>query len=225
MAGTIIADFIRADANKFSINVGNTIVASVNSLGILSNTGTVLIDSSGQITANNISLGRIVTPSVMPANSVLQVVTTTKTDTFTMSGTTWTTVTGLTASITPTKSTSKILVLVNIYMGHGYYSSAGRLMRDSTPIGIGDTAGSRPRSTFAINGYCGNTTYESYNMWNASVVYLDSPSTINSTTYSIQLMNYSTGYTVGVNRTASWQDTANYDYAPISTITLMEIAQ
>ena len=49
MAGTIIADFIRADANKFSINVGNTIIASVNALGILSNTGNVMISSSGQV--------------------------------------------------------------------------------------------------------------------------------------------------------------------------------
>jgi len=49
MAGTIIADYIRADANKISLNVGNTVVASINASGILSNTGSVIINASGQV--------------------------------------------------------------------------------------------------------------------------------------------------------------------------------
>ena len=47
MAGTIIADYIRADANKISLNVGNTVVASINSMGILNSTGSVMISSTG----------------------------------------------------------------------------------------------------------------------------------------------------------------------------------
>ena len=70
-----------------------------------------------------------------------------------------------------------------------------------------------------------NSTNEAYQMYNASVVYMDSPATVAATTYSIQLSHFTTGYTVGVNRTAMWQDFSNYDAAPISTITLMEIAQ
>jgi hypothetical protein len=49
MAGTIIADFIRTDANKLSLNVGNTTFATINSMGILSNTGSVIINASGQV--------------------------------------------------------------------------------------------------------------------------------------------------------------------------------
>lgn len=49
MAGTIIADFIRADANRISLNVGNTVIASINASGILSNTGSVIINQNGQI--------------------------------------------------------------------------------------------------------------------------------------------------------------------------------
>lgn len=79
MAGTIIADYIRADANRISLNVGNTVVASINASGILSNTGTVLISPSGTFDANNVTYagstilnsGRVRT-SLQPAGSVLQ---------------------------------------------------------------------------------------------------------------------------------------------------------
>ena len=101
MAGTIITDFIRADANKLSLNVGNTIIASVNALGILSNTGNVMISSSGTIEGNNVtyngstilSSGRV-RSSLQPAGAVLQVVQVVKTDTFSMASTTYTDVTG-----------------------------------------------------------------------------------------------------------------------------------
>jgi len=49
MAGTIIADYIRSDASKLSINVGDTTVATINSSGILSNTGSTIIAANGQI--------------------------------------------------------------------------------------------------------------------------------------------------------------------------------
>ena len=100
MAGTIIADYIRSDANQITLQAGNTAIASINALGILSNTGSVLIATNGGVVANNITTGRIVTPSVMPANSVLQVIQTVKSDTFSMTGTTWTDVTGFSVSIT-----------------------------------------------------------------------------------------------------------------------------
>lgn len=57
MAGTIIADYIRSDANKISLNVGNTTIASINASGILSNTGTTLIAPDGTFVANNITSG------------------------------------------------------------------------------------------------------------------------------------------------------------------------
>jgi hypothetical protein len=48
----------------------------------------------------------------LPAGSVLQVVSTVKTDTFTTVSSSYVDVTGLSVSITPTSATSKILVLV-----------------------------------------------------------------------------------------------------------------
>jgi hypothetical protein len=50
MAGTIIADYIRTDANKLSLNVGNTTIASINAGGFYSNTGTQIINQNGLVT-------------------------------------------------------------------------------------------------------------------------------------------------------------------------------
>jgi len=49
MAGTIIADFIRTDANKLSLNVGNTTFATINASGFFSNTGSQLIAANGTL--------------------------------------------------------------------------------------------------------------------------------------------------------------------------------
>lgn len=50
MAGTIIADYIRTDANKLSLNVGNTTFATINATGFYSNTGVQLINQNGLVT-------------------------------------------------------------------------------------------------------------------------------------------------------------------------------
>jgi len=55
MAGTIIADFIRTDANKLSLNVGNTTFATINASGLLSNTGATIIAANGQIAMSAIT--------------------------------------------------------------------------------------------------------------------------------------------------------------------------
>ena len=54
MAGTIIADFIRTDANKLSLNVGNTTFATINAGGLYSNTGVQIINQNGGFAANTI---------------------------------------------------------------------------------------------------------------------------------------------------------------------------
>lgn len=231
MAGTIIADYIRSDANRISLNVGNTIVASVNAMGILSNTGNVMISSAGAITANNISLGRIVTPSVMPTGSVLQVVQASKTDTWTATtGAGYSAVTGFSVAITPTSSTSKILVMMTAHASSYTYHIKGVIKRNGTVIVQGDTAGSRPRSTFTHIGYAGGTANDQYHIYPITYVYLDSPATTSSCTYTLELGSYNndgaSGW-VGFNRSYQWQDGgagSGYDGAPASTWTVMEIA-
>lgn len=121
---------------------------------------------------------------------VLQVVSATYSTQTAIATTTWTD-TGLTASITPSATTSKILVLVS-QMLRGDRSATGiggghRLLRGSTAI-FGDT----------VNGSSGyNFYYQSTGITAGSISllahlsYLDSPSTTSSTTYKMQANTYS----------------------------------
>lgn len=156
-------------------------------------------------------------------NSVLQVVSTTKTDAFTTTSTSFVDVTGLSATITPRFATSRILVIVQMGMcntaAQAYVHSA--LVRDTTQIALGDAAGSRTR---AFNGcmQAGATSVNNEVVHDGGGTFLDSPNTTAATTYKMQIrVNANTGT---VNRNGGDGDgsqTARF----ISTITLMEIAQ
>jgi hypothetical protein len=148
---------------------------------------------------------------------VAQVVSTSKTDTFTSSSTTFTDITGLSVSITPTAATSKVLVIVQVAgsMDTGVASLFFRMMRDSTAINIGDTAGSRQRATIGFS----NTIQSEVVSGAAS--FLDSPATTSATTYKLQGVNSSAG-TFYINRSKQDADTVNYP-RPASSITVMEI--
>jgi hypothetical protein len=65
MAGTIICDFIRTDANQLSLNVGNTTFATINSSGFYSNTGIQLIAANGKISGASVIANSIVTSAVL----------------------------------------------------------------------------------------------------------------------------------------------------------------
>ncbi len=68
MAGTIIADFIRTDANKLSLNVGNTTFATINASGFFSNTGTQLIAANGAISGASVIASSIPTAAIADAS-------------------------------------------------------------------------------------------------------------------------------------------------------------
>ena len=157
------------------------------------------------------------------AGNVLQVVSTTKTDTFSHTGTTWTDVTGLSVSITPTSASSKIYIVVNINIDADRRYGAFRFMRDSTAIGIGDSSGSRARVTASAmrNQDASNDQYIAHN---SSASFIDLPSTTSATTYKIQIANtYDVAGVTYINRTGDDGDGA-YSARGISTITVMEIA-
>ncbi len=148
---------------------------------------------------------------------ILQVVSTTKTDTFSTTSTTFTDITGLTATITPTSTASKILVFVN----SNYSNSGGgeiglfRLLRGATVIAAGDAAGSRSPAfaTTRIPDVAATIA--------VAVNHLDSPATQSSTVYKVQMqVQGSTGY---VNRTAGDVDAASQGRS-VSSITLMEVS-
>jgi hypothetical protein len=147
---------------------------------------------------------------------ILQVVTTSKTDTFSTSSTSFADITGLSVSITPSATSSLVLVFADVKLGGANGTNAGiQLMRDSTAIYIGNAAGSRIRATFGGNMQAGDT------MKQASGIYVDSPNTTSATTYKVQIRTATS--TVNVNRSDTDTDSASF-YRGASSITVMEIS-
>ena len=162
---------------------------------------------------------------IVPTNGggfIIQVVQETKTDTASSSAGTVYTDMGLSATITPKSSTSKILVMVNANISSGAgFDMKARLMRGSTILHIGDAAGSRPRATAAVTANYSTTA--NYSHAPVAITYLDSPGTTSATTYKIQYASYST-YVCYINRSGSDINGASYDSRTASSITLMEIS-
>jgi hypothetical protein len=173
-------------------------------------------DTSGQVTisapavagTNTLTLpaltGTVLTNKT--AGTVLQVVNATY-STQTSNSTQTLADTGLTATITPSSATSKILVLVS---QNGNEKSDGNL---SNALAISLLRGATIILTDFANyvGYTGTTLRLIGG--SSSTSYLDSPATTSATTYKTQFKNLSTSASATVQAQGS-----------ISTITLMEIA-
>jgi len=133
-------------------------------------------------------------------------------------------ITGLSASITPKSSSSKVLVTVNMngmvdVSGSYRPYFASQLKRNGTAVGGGTTAGSR----ISINASGGYTALPDINA-NISFSYMDSPSTTSATTYQVAAFNPFGGtYNLTVNQFAG-DSNASTTGRLSSTITLMEIA-
>ena len=204
MAGIIKVDRVQSDSNlAFNIAGANVAFMDASALRMVGNN----ISLAG---TNVITNGRLVT-AAQPVGAVLQVVSTTKLDAFTTSSTSPVDVTGLSVSITPTSTSSRILVLAHIF-GGGTNDTALyiNLVRNSTALSVG-TSGSGFNSTVG-SYFAGSNVYSSH-----PIVFLDSPSTTSSTTYKIQV--FAPAGSVAVNRRVS-----DAIVGGSSTITVMEIA-
>ena len=149
---------------------------------------------------------------------IVQCVSTTKTDTFTTASTSFVDVTGLSATITPKFSTSKIFVIVTTCGNTNGSKGYGRLMRDSTAIAVGDASGSTVQATFDMNNAGASNRGASY-----VGQILDSPATTSATTYKLQVRHENGSGNININRINSTDDSAvagRYS----STITLMEFS-
>jgi hypothetical protein len=152
-------------------------------------------------------------PAVPVTGSVLQVLSTTLTTAVSATpGTnTFTDVTGLSVSITPTSATSKILVSYNLNVGASAGAFVGsRVLRGATAIGVG-TAGT------AVNFSAVSFVEDNGRIENLSGSVLDSPATTSATTYKLQFAPAS-GVTIYANRRGAGTDLGN-----ASTITVSEI--
>jgi hypothetical protein len=158
----------------------------------------------------------------LPAGSVLQVTSNTKTDRQTLTSTTFIDVTSLSITITPTSASSKILVMARVNTigtdgGDGLYVN---LVRNSTTI-ISTTAGGNSQDlggAWGVSGGGGMATGNDNRKYaNPSLDYLDSPATTSATTYKVQARV--TGGNGAIN---GWP--LNADQSSVCSITVMEIA-
>ena len=198
--GLIIAKDITAN----SVTV-NTLVSLSNASYVTTNTLTANVITTNSLTVAN----RNITKSSMPTGSILQVVQVVKTDIWNTTSTTPVDITGMTASITPTSSTSKIMVRVDLkwsIYGHGDVY----LLRDGTKIYYGDAYGIQTQSS--LHSYGSGSYGTDYALAAGGIEYLDSPATTSSTTYKVQFCSDNNTGSAGVMYGS-----------PLSTIILMEV--
>ena len=143
-----------------------------------------------------------------------QVIQTYKTDTFSTSSTSFVDVTGLSVSITPSATTSKILISLTatIAQGTAGWNLYTQLLRDSTVVG--SSTGGSSNQLFAGSLFAGNAYVETI-----AQNYLDSPSSTSAITYKIQAK-------VGGSRTGYFGRRGDSDSEGFpASLTAMEILQ
>jgi len=150
---------------------------------------------------------------------VLQVVSVTSEVSFSTSAQTMQ-ATGTSATITPTSSTSKILVIASVSLSINDPSgrAAVGILRGSVLVGASTPSG----SIRVANSALGATDASTYTTVSIPAQYLDSPSTTSSTTYNIALSTGFSSSTAYLNRPVNANTYISMAISP-TTITLMEI--
>jgi hypothetical protein len=171
MAGKILADIIEAPAGRISLNVGNTVVASINASGLYTSTGNLLITQANQIGT-----------AALPAGTVLQVVQVESTSASKTTTSNSFVTTGTAATITPSSASNKILVQYNC---HGDTNSGGLLLgtiyRGATNLGTGTD-----NCLFRVHDVNAGRF-----LVHQHAIILDSPSTTSAVTYTVYFSNNS----------------------------------
>ena len=177
--------------------------------------------------ASQLRVDKILPVDGAPTNGgggIIQVQSTTKTDTDSFASDTTNTfvdLSGLSVSITPKFSTSKILVMFTVAAHVNTGTVHIRLMRGSTPIAVADADGNSISSTVSRRSMSSVYNLECTPM---SYTFLDSPNTTSATTYKLQgTAGSSYNATFYINRGSNTTD-ANYNARVTSTITVMEVS-
>ena len=207
------------DSIDFIISMGEPLLIGTPSDGTV---------STAKIAADAITSAKIATNAVrdeLPAGAVVQTVSTTKVDTFTSSSSSLVDITGMTVTITPKYSTSKILIRTNLNWGGVTNIYAGiRLLRGSTLISHNSSAtGSQTAAALGVGGDNDNFQYK---LEHTGLEFLDSPATTSATTYKLQQQS------TGGPGTNTWYlnrphnaDNGSYIVHGTSSMTVQEIRQ
>ena len=150
-------------------------------------------------------------PTYAPGH-IIQVVSATKTNTFTSTSGTFTDIPDMSVSITPKSTSSKMLITVTFVAGisNASYNCYFNIVRNG--VAIGQTTGGTSNQT--ISPY----TNDAANLDSISLSYLDAPITTSAITYKLQ-GRIDAGQTFHVGRYA-----AGASAPSISTITVQEVA-
>ena len=196
-------------------------VAGTSTLTLPATTATLITGSSPSITTPTIT-GSILNASGRPmaaqTGGILQVLQVVKTDTFSTSSTTYTDITGLSLSITPSSTSSRILILFQV-VATGVNVNYFQLVRNTTAIALGNPEGSRIQATVGNANRAGDSNLA----FSFSNMFIDSPATTSATTYKLQTRTENGTNAVFINRTINDTDSVT-GMRTLSNITLMEIA-
>jgi len=155
---------------------------------------------------------------------ILQVVSTSKTDTFSMSSATYADVTGMSATITPQSTSSKILILVHANIsvaddnGNGVFL---QVVGGNAGTYVGDASSSRVRAAAAVTDTQADFRV-SRAVLSTVINFLDQPNTTSATTYKLQMRASSTN-AVFLNRSGV-DDNSTRGARVSSSFTVMEVA-
>lgn len=153
-------------------------------------------------------------PALPIAGQVVQVVQGLKTDSFSSTATSYTDVTGVSVTITPSSASNKVLVLCQFSSASYNQESWFRLTGGNSGTYIGDAAGSRERAASQFGAVANSARAD-----NNSIIYLDSPATTSAITYKLQTKTISTG-TVYVGRGYTDSDSTSIGRFPTSIIAI-----
>ena len=121
----------------------------------------------------------------------------------TVTSTSFVDITGLSVSITPSSTSSKIIVIANLHVGHDTSNYClCNIVRDSTAIG--QPTGSNPYPA-TMNSYTGDNVSSGLAIQNSGMTLLDTPHTTNATTYKIQARTTAGTATINGRPSTKWQ--------------------
>ena len=172
---------------------------------------------------------RIVPRDGLPSGSaggIIQIRQTLKTDSFNTNSQNLVDITGMSVSITPTRSDSKILVEVHLnFSGDNNMYGQVRLVRDPGDQTVGGStavSGNQRNGTFGVN--TPNGANGQYKMYSAECKILDSPASTSALTYKLQVASTNTGGNYFYLNRPSNNDNQQYIIGGSSTITAMEVS-
>jgi hypothetical protein len=232
-SGSIEASTLSQTPNQSLTGMTGTVGSAVtNNAGVASGAINSAVTGgsglSGMTSLGTVTTGTLGSGVTFPAGHVLQTLQAYKTSTWSTSSSGYQDVTGLSVTITPSSTSSKLLITSAISgFSQGGHGGVWTLRDGSTPIGragsqVGDDAvGSRSLQSFSGHFYTGDASGTAQMLYNAVACYLYSPATTSAVTLKVSSNQAGTNQ-IKINYQET--DTDNADISRgVSHITVQEI--